>query len=74
MAERRGVVEAAVASEFICCISSMSSIPQMRRKLGSGLVMEMTVAADVKRGLRPRRVLRTIAQSETWESLSVTRV
>jgi hypothetical protein len=52
VSEQRGAVEAAVAAEFACCISSMSSTPRMQRKLGSVSVMEMTVAVEAKRGLR----------------------
>jgi hypothetical protein len=41
-----------------------------RRKVGSGSIMEITVAAYENRGPRPRRVLRTSARSEMAESFS----
>jgi hypothetical protein len=53
-----------------CCISSMSSMAQARRKVGSGLVMEMTVAKEANRGLSPQRVLRMRARSLTGELFS----
>jgi hypothetical protein len=48
----------------------MRSMLRTRRKVGSGSVMEITVAADENRGPRPRRVLRMSARSETAESFS----
>jgi hypothetical protein len=48
----------------------MRSILRTRRKVGSGSVMEITVAADENRGPRPRRVLRTSARSKMAESFS----
>jgi hypothetical protein len=64
------VVEAAVVVAFACCISSMRSMLRTRRKVGSGSVMEMTVAAEEKRGARPRGVLRTSVRSDTGEWFS----
>jgi hypothetical protein len=48
----------------------MRSMLRTRRKVGSGSVIEITVAADENRGPRLRRVLRTSARSETVESFS----
>jgi hypothetical protein len=48
----------------------MRSMLRTRMKVGSGSVMEITVAAEENRGPRPRRVLRTSARAETGESLS----
>jgi hypothetical protein len=48
----------------------MRSMLRTWRKVGSGSVIEIMVAADENRGPRPRRVLRTSARSETVESFS----
>jgi hypothetical protein len=63
-------VEAALEAALACCISSIRSMLRTRRKEGRGSVMEMIVAAEANRGLRPRRVLSMRARAVTGESLS----
>jgi hypothetical protein len=60
------VLEAVLA----CRISSMSSMERTRIKVGSGSVMEMTVAVEMNQGPSPRRVLRTRVRSLMGESFS----
>jgi hypothetical protein len=63
-------VETALVAALACCISSIGSMARTRRKVGSGSVMEMTVATEENRGSSPRRVLRMRARSLMGDSFS----